>query len=213
MKTWHIYSPKQKILHNLQQRSLYSFHKLTTDHTTTTYMYKCISEADPDISIYLRGLASFSMVNVVVLWYESWIYVVGPLKYTKALYMDHILIFLPLMHFYIECITYDLSVIIEWRTARCRIHVRETLSHYSLHLQNVKVIVHVKITWVTSIYHSYFIYNIFLERQFPGEYCLIESKQLEYKSSACIFFNIFKDILVYKLKKQKQKHLIWNKRY
>jgi hypothetical protein len=40
--------------------------------------------------IYLRGLASFSMVNVVVLWYESWIYVVGPLKYTKALYMDHI---------------------------------------------------------------------------------------------------------------------------
>ena len=51
----------------------------------------------------------------------------------------------------------------------------------------MKVIVHVKITRVTSIYHSYFIYNIFLERQFPGEYCLIESKQLEYKSLACIF--------------------------
>ena len=57
--------------------------------------------------------------------------------------------------------------------------------------ENVKVIFHVQITRVTSIYHSYFIYNIFLEWQFPGEYCLIESKQLEYKSSACIFLNIF----------------------
>ena len=53
------------------------------------------------------------------------------------------------------------------------------------------VIVHVKITRVTSIYHSYFIYNIFLERQYPGEYCLIESKQLEYKSLACIFLKYF----------------------
>jgi len=26
------------------------------------------------------------------------------------------------------------AVIVEWRTARCRIHVRDTLSHYSLHL-------------------------------------------------------------------------------
>ena len=26
-----------------------------------------------------------------------------------------------------NCITYDLSVIIEWRTARCGIHVRNTL--------------------------------------------------------------------------------------
>jgi hypothetical protein len=44
-------------------------------------------------------------------------------------------IFLPLMHFYIKCITYDLSVIVEWRTARCGIHVRDTLSRYSRHLR------------------------------------------------------------------------------
>ena len=37
------------------------------------------------------------------------------------------------------------------------------------------VILHVQITRVTSIYHSYFIYNIFLEN----------------KSLACIFLNIF----------------------
>ena len=49
--------------------------------------------------------------------------------------MYYLHIFLPLMHFYIKCITYmyDLSVIVEWRTARCRIQVRDTLSHHSLH--------------------------------------------------------------------------------
>jgi hypothetical protein len=39
----------------------------------------------------------------------------------------------------------------------------------------VKVIVHVQITRVTGIYHSYFLYIIFLEKpiyKFPGEYCL-----------------------------------------
>jgi hypothetical protein len=50
------------------------------------------------------------------------------------LYMN-LHIFLPLMHFYIKCITYDLSVIVEWRTARCGIHVRDTLSRYSRHLR------------------------------------------------------------------------------
>ena len=50
-------------------------------------------------------------------------------------YMNYYLhIFLPLMHFYIRCITYDLSVIVEWRTGRCGIHVHDTLSHCSLHL-------------------------------------------------------------------------------
>ena len=43
------------------------------------------------------------------------------------LYMN-LNIFLPLIHFYIKCITYDLSVIVEWRTSRCRIHVRDTLN-------------------------------------------------------------------------------------
>jgi hypothetical protein len=54
------------------------------------------------------------------------------------LYMN-LHIFLPLMHFYIKCITYDLSVIVELRTARCGIHVRDTLSHFSLspNLQNL----------------------------------------------------------------------------
>ena len=49
------------------------------------------------------------------------------------LYMKYYLhILLPLMPFYIKCITYDLSVTVEWRTARCGIHVRDTLKHYSL---------------------------------------------------------------------------------
>ena len=54
------------------------------------------------------------------------------------LYMN-LHIFLPLMHFYIKCITYDLSVIVELRTARCGIHVHDTLSHFSLsrNLQNL----------------------------------------------------------------------------
>ena len=50
------------------------------------------------------------------------------------LYMN-LQIFLPLMHFYIKCITYDLPVIAEWRIARCGVHVRDTLSHYSLYLR------------------------------------------------------------------------------
>jgi hypothetical protein len=56
MKVWHTYSPKQKILHNLQQRSLYRLHKFTTDHTVR----QCtnISEAGPDISI--RGIRFIS---------------------------------------------------------------------------------------------------------------------------------------------------------
>jgi len=51
------------------------------------------------------------------------------------LYMKYYLhIFLPLMHFYIKCIIYDLSVIVEWKTASCGIHVRDTLRQYSLRL-------------------------------------------------------------------------------
>ena len=46
-------------------------------------------------------------------------------------YMNYYLhMFLPLMHFYIKCITYDVLVIVdyrtEYRTARCGIHVRDT---------------------------------------------------------------------------------------
>ena len=52
MKVWHTYSPKQKILHNPQQRSLYRLHKLTANHTVR--QCTCISKADPDISI--RGI-------------------------------------------------------------------------------------------------------------------------------------------------------------
>jgi hypothetical protein len=33
--------------------------------------------------------------------------------------------------------------------------------------------------------------------KFPGEYCLNVSKQLEYKSSACIFFKYFLCIMFY----------------
>ena len=52
------------------------------------------------------------------------------------LYMNYYLhISPPLMHFYIKCIIYDLSVIVEWRTARCGIHVHDTLSYYSLYLR------------------------------------------------------------------------------
>ena len=47
--------------------------------------------------------------------------------------------FPPLMHFYIKCNTYDLSVIVEWRTAICGVHVRDTLSHYILHLTLVVI--------------------------------------------------------------------------
>jgi hypothetical protein len=36
--------------------------------------------------------------------------------------------------------------------------------------ENVKVIVHVKITRVTRIYHSYFIYNIFLAPKVNDSY-------------------------------------------
>ena len=54
----------------------------------------------------------------------------------------------------------------------------------------MKVMVHVKMARVTSIYHSYFIYNIFLERQFPGEYCL---------KVRHVFFKIF-FIHVYQIK-------------
>ena len=43
------------------------------------------------------------------------------------LYMNYYLhIFLPLMHFYIKCITYGSLIIVEYRTARCGIHVRYT---------------------------------------------------------------------------------------
>jgi hypothetical protein len=43
------------------------------------------------------------------------------------LYMNYYLhIFIPLMHIYIQCITYDLLVIVEYRTATYGIHVRDT---------------------------------------------------------------------------------------
>ena len=42
-------------------------------------------------------------------------------------YMNYYLhMFLLLMHFYIKCITYDVLVVVEYRTARCGIHVRDT---------------------------------------------------------------------------------------
>ena len=42
-------------------------------------------------------------------------------------YMDYYLdMFLPLMHCYVKCITYDVLVIVENRTARCGNHVRDT---------------------------------------------------------------------------------------
>jgi len=45
----HTDSLKQKILHNLKQKSLYCIQQLTTDHTVR--QCTCISEADPDPSI------------------------------------------------------------------------------------------------------------------------------------------------------------------
>ena len=43
------------------------------------------------------------------------------------LYMNYYLhVVIPLMHSYIQCITYDLLVIVEYRTATCEIHVRDT---------------------------------------------------------------------------------------
>ena len=59
---------------------------------------------------------------------------------------------------------------------------------------NVKVLVHVQITRVTSIYHSYFLYNNFWGKpiyKFPGEYSLNVSNQLEYNTSACCFLKLF----------------------
>jgi hypothetical protein len=71
-----------------------------------------------------------SLKNIV---YEIWMINSSNSGYFYMNYYIHI--FLPLMHFYIKCITYDMSVIVEWRTARCGIHVRDTLSHYNLHLR------------------------------------------------------------------------------
>jgi hypothetical protein len=53
MQARHTDLPKQKILHNLQQRSLYRIQQLTTDHTVRRCT--CISEADLDISIKGKG--------------------------------------------------------------------------------------------------------------------------------------------------------------
>ena len=55
----------------------------------------------------------------------------------------------------------------------------------------MKILVHVQITRVTSIYYSYFLHTIVREKpmyKFPGEYCLNVSKQQEDKSSAYIYF-------------------------
>ena len=49
MQARHTDSPKQKMLHNLQQRSLYRIQQLATDHTVR--QYTCISEVDPDLFI------------------------------------------------------------------------------------------------------------------------------------------------------------------
>ena len=60
--------------------------------------------------------------------------------------------------------------------------------------ENVKIIVHVQLIRVISIYYSYFLHIIFWENPMyksPGEYCLNVSKQLEYKSSDAFFLNIF----------------------
>ena len=53
MQARHTDLPKQKMLHNLQQRSLYRIQQLTTDHTVRRCT--CISEADLDISIKGKG--------------------------------------------------------------------------------------------------------------------------------------------------------------
>jgi hypothetical protein len=61
------------------------------------------------------------------------------------------------------------------------------------HAENVKVTVHVQITRDTSIYHSYFLCNIFWKKpisKFPGEYSLNVSNQLEYTTSACCFLKL-----------------------
>ena len=43
------------------------------------------------------------------------------------LYMNYYFhIYIPLMYIYIQCITYDLLVIVEYITATCGIHVRDT---------------------------------------------------------------------------------------
>jgi hypothetical protein len=58
----------------------------------------------------------------------------------------------------------------------------------------VKIIAHVQITRVTSIYYSYFLHTIFLGKpmyKFLGEYCLNESKQQEYKVRHAFFLKQF----------------------
>jgi hypothetical protein len=65
---------------------------------------------------------------------------------------------------------------------------------WGLLVLNVKIIVHVQLIRVISIYYSYFLHIIFWENPMyksPGEYCLNVSKQLEYKSSDVFFLNIF----------------------
>ena len=59
MQARHTDLPKQKILHNLQQRSLYRIQQLTTDNTVR--QCTCISEADPDISktIFFRNIKRY----------------------------------------------------------------------------------------------------------------------------------------------------------
>ena len=59
----------------------------------------------------------------------------------------------------------------------------------------MKATVHVQITRVTSIYHSYFfLYAIFFGEKpiykFPGKYCLNVNKQLQ-KFGMYFFLNIF----------------------
>jgi hypothetical protein len=87
-------------------------------------------------------------------------------------------------------------------TSRCS-QCKVTDKSYVIHLMykcikgevNVKATVHVQITRVTSIYHSYFfLYAIFFGEKpiykFPGKYCLNVNKQLQ-KFGMYFFLNIF----------------------
>jgi hypothetical protein len=100
----------------------------------------------------------------------------------------------PLIHFYIKCITYDWSVIVEWRTVRCRIHVRDTLSHF--------IIPHILITinrliWLDNGYKSGGIWFLFHEIWFLS--CVIMCSDFYPLSNQINLFMVINiwDIIIY----------------
>ena len=60
IKAWYNYSLKQKMLHNLQYKSLLRIEQLTTNHTVR--QCTCISEEEPDLSIMGAVLVQTSFV-------------------------------------------------------------------------------------------------------------------------------------------------------